>query len=94
MTKAEAAHKRALAELGCMVCLRIHGAHEPGPTQLHHLRTGGWGKGDYMTLIPLCEPHHMGPQGVHGLGSKGFVRHYGFTQQELLEDALRLVCKD
>lgn len=87
MNSSEKKYKTRLAELGCMVCKRIYPRHEPGPVELHHLRTGGWGKGDYTTLIPLCVEHHRGNTGVHGLGTKGFERHYGFTQQDLLDDA-------
>jgi hypothetical protein len=89
VTKDEREHKRRLADLGCMACRRIHGPHAPGPVELHHLRTGGWGKGDYRTLIPLCVEHHRGGTGVHGLGTKGFARHHGFDQQDLLGDALK-----
>ncbi len=91
MTNDERRHKDALAQIGCMVCRRIHGPHEPGPVELHHLRTGGWGKGGYLTLIPLCYEHHRGASGVHGLGTKGFAKHYGFTQADLLRDALQLL---
>ena len=90
MSKAEHIHKGKLAELGCMACLRIYGPHNPGPVELHHYRGGGWGKGDFKTLIPLCPEHHRGPTGVHGLGTKGFDKHYPFTQRDLLDDALRL----
>ena len=91
MTKAERQHKDKLARLGCAVCMRIHGAHEPGPVQLHHQRAGmgGWGKGSYLTLIPLCLEHHTGSTGVHGLGSKGFPAHHGFTEADLLADTQR-----
>lgn len=85
---AEEEHKSKLASLGCMVCRRIYGPHEPGPVELHHLRTGGWGKPGYDKLIPLCAEHHRGATGVHGLGTKGFFKHYGFDQQDLLDDAL------
>lgn len=91
MTRAELIHKGKLAELGCMACLRIHGPHAPGPVELHHLRSGGWGKGGYRTLMPLCPSHHRGPAGVHGMGTKAFDRAYGFTQQDLLDDALKLI---
>ena len=92
-TKAERQHKDALAQLGCMVCLRIHPPHTPAEVQLHHLRTGGWGKQGWATLIPLCHEHHLGDTGVHGLGTKGLARHYGFSQADLLADALALVGK-
>ena len=86
-------HKGRLAALGCMVCRRLYGPHEPGPVELHHLRKDGWGRGDYRTLMPLCPDHHRGPLGVHGLGTKGFPRHYGFDQTDLLADALALLEK-
>ena len=91
MTKAEKQHKAALADMPCAICLRIHGAHEGGNVTLHHLRSGGWGKGDYTTLIPLCVEHHRGNTGVHGLGTKGFPKHYGFTEEDLLNDTLAIV---
>ena len=94
MTKAERAHKDMLSRLGCMACLRLFGPHEPGPVELHHLRTGGWGRGGYLTLIPLCVEHHRGDTGIHGMGTKAFdkyyQRYYQFTQADLLADALRL----
>lgn len=91
MTKDEKVHKSKLAELGCMACRRIFGPHTPGPVELHHYRGGGWGKGDYKTLIPLCVEHHRGNQGIHGLGTKGFDKFYPFTQRDLLNDALAMV---
>ena len=33
----------------------------------------------------LCVEHHRGNTGIHGLGTKGFVKHYNITQQELLD---------
>jgi hypothetical protein len=89
MTNEEKHHKTQLSGLGCMVCLRLHGPHSPAPVELHHLRSGGWGKGDFRTLIPLCPEHHRGNSGVHGLGTKGFARHYGFDQADLLADTLK-----
>lgn len=88
MTRHERQHKEFLASMGCQVCARIYPRHEPGPVELHHLRGGGWGKGSYMTLIPLCVEHHRGNTGVHGMGTKGFERHYGFSQADLLKDVL------
>lgn len=90
MTLDERRHKARLVELGCVLCRRLFGINDSPPV-LHHYRGGGWGKGGYLTLMPLCPPHHDGKEGVHGLGTKAFDRHYGFTQRDLLEDALRLV---
>ena len=91
MTKAEQIHKGKLAEAGCMIC-RTFGITD-SPVELHHLRSSGWGKGDYTTLIPLCYEHHRGNAGIHGMGTKAFERHYGITQQELLNKAIEL-CKN
>lgn len=88
MTKDEKRHKQQLAEMGCAVCVHIFGPHPPGPVELHHKRSGGWGKGDYKTLIPLCYEHHRGQYGIHGMGTKAFEANYGITQQELLDWAL------
>lgn len=90
MTKAEREHKQRLVDLGCLACLRIHGPHEPGPVELHHLRADGWGKGDYRTLIPLCYPHHRGAVGIHTLGTKAWEREY-WPQRELLAQALEMI---
>jgi hypothetical protein len=90
VTKDEKKHKQTLASLGCMVCRRVYGINH-GEVELHHLRKGmGWGKGDYTTLIPLCVEHHRGNTGVHGLGTKGFEKYYGFTEEDLLNDALAI----
>ena len=91
MNRAEAVHKIKLSLLGCALCYRIHEAHEPGPVELHHKRGGGWGKGSYLTLIPLCLNHHRGPEGIHHLGSKAWERGFQVTQQELLDWALERV---
>ena len=87
MSNQEKQHKQNLAKLGCMVCRRLYGI-KSGEVELHHRRKGmGWGKGDYTTLIPLCVEHHRGNSGVHGLGTKGFEKNYGFTEEDLLNDA-------
>lgn len=91
MTKAEQTHKRRVAELGCMACKLGMNIHTPD-VELHHLRAGqGWGKGDYLTLIPLCYEHHRGNMGVHGLGTKGWPKHYAFTEQQMLDETLRRI---
>lgn len=85
MTKDEKTWKQALADMACLMCERIYGAHSGGDVQLHHIRTGGWGKGDYKTLIPLCWNHHQGPDGIHTHGTKAWERRFGVTQKDLLE---------
>lgn len=92
MKKEELIYKKKLAELGCMVCRKLYDITD-SPVELHHYRGGGWGKGDYKTLIPLCTEHHRGKSGIHGLGTKGFDKHYSFTQLELLAETKLLMNK-
>ena len=95
MSLAEKQHKSKVARLGCMICRRLFPnlQLEDSPVELHHSRNGrGWGKGDYTTLIPLCFEHHRGNTGVHGLGStKGLLKKYGFTEEDLLNDTKELL---
>lgn len=54
-----------VAEKPCLVC--------GGPANVHHVigysdRAGRITKDDTL-VTPLCQIHHQGPQGVHGLGS-------------------------
>ena len=85
MKKAELQYKAKLADMACVICERIYGQHEGGHVELHHLRTGGWGRGDYKTLIPLCVEHHRGNAGIHGMGTKAWERAYDISQKDLLE---------
>lgn len=84
MTKADRQHMNDVAALGCCLCHHIHGPHEPGAVELHHLRTGGWGRGDASTVMGLCVEHHRGTLGIHGMGTKAFAKFYGISQHDLL----------
>lgn len=83
----------AVAELGCCVCYRVHGPHDPGPVELHHPRTGvGMGRrSSHWDVLPLCVNHHRGRMGIHGMGRKAFEAHYGFTEMELLDDVRKKI---
>jgi len=76
----------SVAELGCLVCKRM--GYPGTPAELHHPRagTGAGRRASNWDVIPLCPEHHRGNTGVHGLGTKGFVKHWGFDEQDLLND--------
>lgn len=80
-------HMDAVAQLGCVVCWRVHGLFQP-LVELHHPRRGaGMGqRAAHVNVLPLCVEHHRGNTGVHGLGTKGFAKHYGFDEADLLVD--------
>ena len=80
-------HMDAVAQLGCVVCWRVDGLFSP-LVELHHPRRGaGMGqRAAHEDVLPLCFEHHRGNTGVHGLGTKGFEKHYGFSEADLLSD--------
>lgn len=96
MTKDERKHLSKVAALGCVVCRRVYGEHDPAPVELHHPRSGvGMGRrSSHYDAIPVCPEHHRGATGFHGLGTKGFPKRYGFTEADLLEDVKRLTQTD
>lgn len=69
-----AAHKAALAAMPCLIA-RDHAAHCTGRVELHHVAEGS-GLRDPWALVPLCTGHHTGPAGLHGMGTKAFIRLY------------------
>jgi hypothetical protein len=95
MKKEERDYMSKVASLGCIVCRRIHGEHDPGLVELHHPRAGvGMGRrASNFDVLPLCVFHHRGNLGVHGLGTKGFPKHWGFTEQDLLADVNKMLDK-
>lgn len=91
MTKAERAHLTRVAELGCILCLRLG---TPGtPAEIHHPRKdqGIAQRAGHFDAIPLCPEHHRGNTGLHGMGARAFERHYNVTEMELLSHVRRLI---
>ena len=76
-----------------MVCRRLHGPHDPGPVEIHHKRagTGAGRRASHWEAFPLCVAHHRGNLGVHGMGTKAFVRHYGVTEDEYIDEVYQLL---
>lgn len=85
MTKDEKKHLDLLSQLGCVVCARL--GYGATPAEIHHPRkgTGLALRASHYDAIPLCTEHHRGQNGVHGMGTKGFAKHYGFDESDLLE---------
>ena len=82
MTKDEKKHLDKLARFGCVLCFYL-GYGEGSPAQIHHIRRTG--KRKNAPVIPLCYAHHIGDEGVHGLGRKAFEDKYDITEEELLK---------
>lgn len=75
-------HYDAVASIGCILCHYL--GHAGTPCEIHHIRRFG-GRRDTAPVIGLCPEHHRGNTGVHGLGHKGFEKHYGISEHELLD---------
>ena len=90
-TTAEKKYMSKVAELGCAVCRRM--GYEGTPAELHHPRRGtGMGqRASNYDVLPLCPEHHRGKTGVHGLGTKGFPKHWGFDEADLLADVKKYI---
>ena len=73
-----------VASIGCIACINL--GHGETPAQVHHIREGQGAaqRADDMLTVALCEPHHQGSLGIHGLGRRGFERQYKITELDLL----------
>lgn len=96
-TKAEKQHMDKVAQLCC--CAR--GCGRPGPSTVHHIDTYMGGGRDHFKTIPLCWPHHLGPQGIDGkrMGKRVWEAKYGTehehwiaTHQKIYGDGISLTC--
>jgi site-specific DNA-cytosine methylase len=93
LTNDEKKHLSRVADLGCAVCRRMG---FPGtPAEIHHKRagTGAGRRSSHWETIPLCPEHHRGTTGLHGLGTKGFAKHWGFDEVDLLKETIELLTK-
>ena len=91
MTSEERKHLSRVAALGCLVCRRM--GYLDTPAEIHHKRagTGAGRRSSHFDAMPLCPEHHRGKTGLHGLGTKGFPKHWGFNEDDLLQDVRDLL---
>lgn len=75
------AYQDRVRQIGCVLCPLSDRRIEPA--QLHHVESIRDGLSEYA-VVPLCEYHHIGAGGVHGLGRRGFVARYKLTDIDLL----------
>jgi hypothetical protein len=74
----------AVVRDGCVLCEHL-GLGET-PAQFHHPRAqqGAAERAPDACGVPLCEPHHLGQLGIHGLGVNGFSRVYRMDELDLM----------
>jgi hypothetical protein len=75
--------------MGCILCHHLELGQSPA--QIHHLRTGSGmsQRASHFLAIPLCVGHHLGDDGLHGLGTRQFERRYRLSELDLLDLTLR-----
>lgn len=84
MSAAAQRHMARVASIGCILCRHLGTLDTPA--HVHHLREGvgaAQRQSHYLT-VPLCPPHHTGPDGLHGLGTRGFYTRYKMDELDLL----------
>ena len=79
-TAAERRYAALVAKTKCLICRRFPDLATGLPTEVHHIGEGS-SRQDNWLIAPLCGSktdggHHRGGAGLHGLGSKAFVRLY------------------
>lgn len=68
-------HREHIAALGCLMTKRGFPDTCSGGVELHHVAEGS-GLRDEWALVPLCVEHHRGAAGLHGMGTRAFIRLY------------------
>lgn len=77
-----------MAALGCIVAE----CNCSGRITIHHCGTGGGGRKDHGKVIPLCEFHHQGAEGIDGkrMSKREWQEKYG-TEADLMAEVERLL---
>ena len=68
-------YRDRLALMRCVVCNHSGYYSATGSIELHHVAEGSGLRSDWA-LVPLCQEHHRGSSGLHGMGTKAFIRLY------------------
>lgn len=85
MSAAGKRHMARVGSLGCVLCAHM-GIPQEGRTTVHHIREGQGAsqRAQDVLTVALCEACHQGPNGLHGLGRKGFYARYKLDELDLL----------
>ena len=70
-----------VASLGCILCKHLGLGYTPA--EVHHVESIRDDLSDYAT-VPLCQEHHRGASGVHGLRRRAFEMRYKLSDVDLL----------
>ena len=84
-------HLERVHEIPCVVCVKM-GLPPKYPVTAHHLESVRDELSDYAA-VALCEDHHQGTNGIHGLSRRGFEMRYKLSELDLLKMTLYLMDK-
>lgn len=82
---AEAKYMSRVASIGCVLCRHL-GMPQSSQVTLHHIKEGQGlsQRAEHWLTVPLCHDHHLGANGLHGLGTRGFYTRYKLDELDLL----------
>ena len=67
-------YRERVRQAGCVIGNRGLGACS-GEREVHHVAEGSGVRSDFAVSC-LCREHHQGQSGLHGMGTKAFIRLY------------------
>ena len=81
LKKAEKQWLNDIAEDGCILCHFLELGETPA--QIHHVQfvRNAWTN---FATVPLCQEHHTGRNGGHGLSRRGFEAKYKLDSIDLI----------
>lgn len=82
-------HLEKIHSIPCVVCVHM-GMPPTWPVEAHHVESVRDDLSLYAT-VPLCKPHHTGPNGIHGLSRRGFEMRYKLSAVDLLALTVKLL---
>jgi hypothetical protein len=84
-TATESRYLGRIASLRCVLCSHL-GQIQEGRTFVHHVKEGAGiaQRSQHWLACALCYGCHQGPNGLHGLGTKGFATRYKMDELDLL----------
>ena len=90
-TASESRHLARVARVPCVLCT-LMGLGD-SPALVHHMKlgTGAADRADHFLTIAVCEPHHVGPEGIHQLKERGLRLRYNVSEIDLLAMTYRAI---
>lgn len=94
-TAAESRYMGHVKALKCAICKRFPELNTGRRSEVHHIAKGSSRQNNWL-VVALCDEHHRGGSGLHGMGERAFCSLYrvphgseygllAWTNQDLME---------